>query len=99
MKNLRPGLKPFKCPPAPGVLCQNYFLLSLLTTVIHSKDQALLEEIQIIFTLLSFIFDDQGSVLFPLLTLGVIPVVCYSNTDTQKIQILHENNHKSGIYR
>jgi len=24
MKNLRYGLKPFKCPPSPRVLCQNY---------------------------------------------------------------------------
>jgi len=29
----------------------------------------------------------------------VIPVVCYSNADTQKISILKENRGKSGVYR
>jgi hypothetical protein len=68
---------------------------------VYSKGnvKAYMTMVIIIFILLSFIFDDQGSVLSPILTLGVMPVVSYSNTDTQKIQILHENKHKSGIYR
>jgi hypothetical protein len=98
MKNLRSGLNLLNAHPHQEC-CVKIILILSFNHLLHSKDQALLEEIQIIFTLLSFIFDDQGSVLFPILTLGVIPVVCYSNTDTQKIQILHENNHKSGIYR
>jgi hypothetical protein len=31
--------------------------------------------------------------------LSVVPVVCYSNADTQKVLILKENKGKSGVYR
>jgi len=42
------------------------------------------------------------SACFQTITSGlsaVIPVVCYSNADTQKISILKENRGKSGVYR
>lgn len=31
--------------------------------------------------------------------LSIIPVTIYANADTQKLEILRENKHKSGVYR
>lgn len=56
----------------------------------------------IIFTLLSFILDNQGSLRICAClssALGVIPVVSYSNADLEKKRIIKENKGKSGIYR
>jgi hypothetical protein len=55
----------------------------------------------IIFTLLSFIIDNQGSMLCSDLPLAlcVIPVVSYSNADLEALKILKENRGKSGVYR
>jgi len=54
----------------------------------------------IILLVLSFIIDNQGSMLCSALplALGVIPVVSYSNADLDKKSIFKENRGKSGIY-